>query len=37
VAAWVSTSYQPVNGSVGDLAVITLTLPMTGRPARLTS
>ena len=37
VAAWVSTSYQPVNGSVGDLAVITLTLPMTGRPARLAS
>jgi len=37
VAAWVSTSYQPVSGSVGDLAVITLTLPMTGRPGRLTS
>ena len=37
VAAWVSTSYQPVNGSVGELAVITLTMPMTGRPARLTS
>ena len=35
VAAWVSTSYQPVTGAVGELAVITLTLPMTGRPARL--
>ena len=37
VAAWVSTTYQPVNGGVGELAVITLALPMTGRPARLTS
>jgi len=37
VAAWISTSYQPVTGSVGELAVITLTMPMTGRPARLTS
>jgi hypothetical protein len=37
VAAWVSTTYQPVNGGVGELAVITLALPMTGRPARLTA
>ena len=37
VAAWVSTTYQPLNGGVGELAVITLALPMTGRPARLTS
>lgn len=37
VAAWVSTSYQPVTGSVGELAVITLSMPMTGRPARLES
>jgi len=37
VAAWLSTSYQPVSGSVGDLAVITLTMPMTGQPGRLTS
>ena len=35
VAAWVSTTYQPVTGSVGDLAVITLQLPLTGRVARL--
>jgi hypothetical protein len=37
VAAWVSTTYQPVTGSVGDLAVITLQLPLTGRVARLTA
>jgi hypothetical protein len=37
VAAWVSTSYQPVTGGVGELAVITLQLPMTGRPGQLTS
>lgn len=37
VAAWVSTSYQPITGSVGELAVITLTMPMTGLPARLES
>ena len=37
VAAWVSTTYQPVNGGVGELAAITLALPMTGRPARLVS
>jgi hypothetical protein len=37
VAAWVSTTYQPITGSVGDLAVITLSLPLTGRVGRLTS
>jgi hypothetical protein len=37
VAAWVSTTYQPITGSVGELAVITLALPLTGRVARLTS
>jgi len=37
VAAWVSTSYQPITGGVGELATITLTMPMSGRPARLES
>jgi hypothetical protein len=37
VAAWVSTTYQPITGGVGELAKITLALPMTGRPGRLTS
>ena len=35
VAAWVSTTYQPVTGGIGELAVITLSLPLTGRVARL--
>ena len=37
VAAWVSTSYQPLAGGVGDLAKITLNLPLVGRIGRLTS
>ena len=37
VAAWISTSYQPLSGGVGDLAKITLNLPLVGRIGRLTS
>jgi len=37
VAAWLNTGGSPVQGSVGDLAVVTYTFPFTGRIARLTT
>lgn len=35
VAAWLNAGGSPVQGSVGDLAVITYSFPITGKVARL--
>ena len=37
VAAWLNMGGDPIQGSVGDLAVVTYTFPFTGRFHRLTS
>ena len=37
VLSVVNLGYNPVSGSVGDLAVVSLTFPITGKPGRLTA